>query len=80
MTFEDWLSAGFTEAPTMRAAWEAATAAERERCARLAEDRHKVWNAGDGYHDGEGFPAVNCDATACANIAAAIRARPAEGG
>ena len=56
---------------------EALVKAEREACALVAENRHEIWGQGDGFHDGEGFPAVSCDVTACSNIAAAIRARSA---
>ena len=47
-----------------------------ERAAKAAKDRHEVWEAGDGFHDADGFPAVSCDVTACANIATAILALP----
>lgn len=47
-------------------------AAERERCARLAEDRHLGWVF---PHPDDARPGEVCDdATACADIAAAIRA------
>ncbi|WP_411033373.1 hypothetical protein [Shinella sp. BYT-45] len=46
-----------------------------EEAAQIAEKRYEVWNAGDGFTDGEGLPAVSCDVSACENIAAAIRQR-----
>jgi hypothetical protein len=48
------------ELPEVRAL----VAAETERCAKIAEDRHLSWNDESG---------VECDVTACADIAAAIR-------
>jgi len=56
-------------------AWEIATNAEREACAKLAEDRHDAWERGDGLNDADGLPLPVCDVTCCENIAAAIRAR-----
>lgn len=67
-----------TSASAMRAALAAVApliaAAERERCARLAEDRHLGWVF---PHPDDARPGEVCDdATACADIAAAIRALP----
>ena len=45
-----------------------------ERAARVAKHRHEVWAAGDGFWDADGLPAVECDVTACDNIADAILA------
>lgn len=46
--------------------------AERERCAKVAEDRHLGWIF---PHPDDAKPGEVCDdATACADIAAAIRA------
>lgn len=45
----------------------AMVAAERERCARVAETSHERW------HDELTAHEVECDYTACQDIAAAIR-------
>ncbi len=45
-----------------------------EEAAQVAESRYEAWREGDGVIDRDGLPAVSCDVTACANIAAAIRA------
>lgn len=62
-------------AAAYQAGYARGAAEEREACAKIAENRHKVWNDGDGIRDGEGLPAVTCDITACENIALAIRSR-----
>jgi hypothetical protein len=53
--------------PDAQAALDRVVAAERERCAKVAESRWRSW----GRNDPHG--AVECDVTACENIAAAIR-------
>jgi hypothetical protein len=49
------------------AALKAKLAAERERCAKVAESRWRSWGQNDPHGP------VECDVTACENIAAAIR-------
>ena len=51
--------------PEVQALVAEAVAQERERCAKVAQDRYLSWGDESG---------VECDATACADIAAAIRA------
>ena len=51
--------------PEVKAMLAEAVAQERERCAKAAQDRYLSWGDESG---------VECDATACADIAAAIRA------
>ena len=53
--------------PDAQTALDRVVAAERERCAKVAESRWRSW----GQNDPHG--AVECDVTACENIAAAIR-------
>ncbi len=58
----------------MRADRQALVRSTLERAARVAKHRHEVWAAGDGFWDADGLPAVECDVTACDNIADAILA------
>lgn len=58
----------------MRAGRQALVRSTLERAARVAKHRHEVWAAGDGFWDADGLPAVECDVTACDNIADAILA------
>ena len=53
--------------PDAQAALDRVVAAERERCAKVAESRWRSWGQNDPHGP------VECDVTACENIAAAIR-------
>jgi fumarylacetoacetate (FAA) hydrolase family protein len=53
--------------PDPQAALDRVVAAERERCAKVAESRWRSWGQNDPHGP------VECDVTACENIAAAIR-------
>lgn len=46
--------------------------------AEIARNRYQVWIDGDGILDGEGFPAVTCDVSACENISLAILSEAGE--
>jgi hypothetical protein len=56
----------------LEAALATARADAIKEAANVARSRHKAWADGDGFHDADGLPAVECDVTACENVSLAI--------